>query len=87
MRRYLCIGFLVTRALLWSLTTSMAAGGEMEGKVQAIDSTERTITFDNGTKVWLGDAVQLQTLTEGAEIRLSYEDRDGKPVATQVDVK
>lgn len=43
--------------------------------------------LDNGVKVWLGDDVSPDALQEGVEVRISYEERDGKNVATRVDVK
>jgi hypothetical protein len=61
--------------------------GTMEGKVQSIDTSERTITLDNGTKIWLGDSVAVDSVKEGAQVNVSYEEKDGKPVATSVDTK
>ena len=45
------------------------------------------MTLDNGTKVWLSDAVALDGVKEGAEVKVSYEEKDGKPVATSVETK
>ena len=61
--------------------------GEMEGKIQSIDAGERTVTLDNGTKVWLSDGVAIDSVKEGAEVKVSYEEKDGKPVATSVEMK
>jgi outer membrane lipoprotein SlyB len=60
-----------------------AAG--LEGKVQTVDTAERTVTLDNGTTIWLGDDVAIEDMQEGAEVRVSYEERDGKNVATSVE--
>ena len=64
-----------------------AWGGEMEGKIQSIDAGERTVTLDNGTKLWLGDSVAIDSVKEGAEVKVSFEEKDGKPVATSVEMK
>jgi hypothetical protein len=60
---------------------------DMEGKVQSVNTGDRTITLDNGTTVWLAEHVALDGMREGAEVKLSYEDKDGKPVATHIEVK
>lgn len=60
---------------------------DMEGKVQSVDTTERTFTLDNGTKVWLSDGVAVESIKEGSEVTVSYDERDGKPVATSVTPK
>jgi preprotein translocase subunit YajC len=65
--------------------TRITTAGELEGTVHTIDAMERTVTLDNGTKVWIGDAVAIEDLKEGAEVRVSYEERDGRNVATSVE--
>lgn len=70
-----------------AILVAPAWGGSMEGKVQSIDAGERTVTLDNGIKVWLGDSVALDSVKEGAEVTVSYEEKDGKPVATSVEMK
>ena len=52
-----------------------------------MDATERTVVLDNGRKLWLSDAVVVDSLKEGAEVKVSYEEKDGKPVATMIEVK
>jgi hypothetical protein len=64
-----------------------ALAADMEGKVQAVDTAERTLTLENGTKVWLADSVAIDSIKEGAEVTVSYEERDGKPVASSVTPK
>ena len=64
-----------------------ALAADMEGKVQAVDTAERTLTLENGTKVWLADGVAIDSIKEGAEVTVSYEERDGKPVASSVTPK
>jgi hypothetical protein len=76
----------LTCALVLGL--SMVAGaGEVMGKIQAVDSTERVITLDDGTKLWIAEGVSIDNLREGARVKASYEERDGKNVVTSLDVE
>lgn len=80
--------FAIHAALLTSLLFAVPAmAADLEGKIQAVDRAERTFMLDNGVKVWLSDDVSPDALREGVEVRISYEERDGKNVATRVDVK
>lgn len=63
----------------------ISIAAELDGKVHTVDTVERTVTLDNGTKVWVGDGIAIEDLREGAEIRVSYEERDGKNVAASVE--
>jgi hypothetical protein len=75
----------LTCALVLGL--SMVAGaGEVMGKIQAVDSTERVITLDDGTKLWIAEGVSIDNLREGARVKASYEERDGKNVVTEISV-
>lgn len=79
---------IVAVALLSAVVAPLAAfAADMEGKVQSVDAGERTFTLDNGTKVWLADSVPVESIKEGAEVTVSYDERDGKPVATSVTQK
>ena len=78
---------IVGTALLVVLATPLAWGGDMEGRVLSIDTSERTLTLDNGTKVWLSDGVSMDGVREGTEVKVSYEEQEGKPVATSVETK
>jgi hypothetical protein len=73
--------------LVVALAPAAAWPADMEGKIQSVDAGERTITLENGTKVWLADGIAVDLVKEGAVVRVSYEDKDGKPVATSVEVK
>jgi hypothetical protein len=79
------IACIVVTAVVFAALPVLAA--DMEGKIQSIDTTERTLTLDNGTKVWLADAVAIDSIQAGADVTVSYEERDGKPVATSVTTK
>ena len=84
MSRHIIIAVMVLAAAFVPLAVSAA---DMEGKVQSVDTGERTLTLENGTKIWLSEGVAVDSITAGAEVTVSYEERDGKPVATSVTVK
>lgn len=73
-------------ALMLGLAT-MAMAGEVAGTIQSVDSAERVITLDDGTKLWVAEGVSIADLREGAKVKASYEERDGKNVATSIDVE
>ena len=69
---------------LWAVSGWAA---EMEGKIQTIDASDRTIVLSNGTKLSVAEGVSLDTLKEGTDVKVAYEERDGKNVATKIEVK
>lgn len=80
--------FAITVGLMIIVASAVAASAaDVEGKIQSIDAGERTITLDNGTKVWISDGMSTDNLKEGAEVKVSYEEKDGKNVATSVEAK
>ena len=69
---------------LWAVGAQAA---EVEGKIQTVDPSDRTIVLDNGTKLSVAEGVSLDTLRQGADVKVSYEERDGKNVATSIETK
>jgi Cu/Ag efflux protein CusF len=70
------------------LGLSMAAwAGDVTGKVQSVDSSERVIVLEDGTKLWIAEGLPLDDLKEGAKVKASYEERDGKNVVTKIEVE
>ena len=65
--------------------TKICTAADLDGKVHAIDTVERTVTLDDGTKVWLAEGIAIDDLREDADVRVSYEARDGKNVAISVE--
>ena len=84
MSRHLVIAVVM---LIAAFAPLAALAADMEGKVQAVDTGERTLTLENGTKIWLSEGVAIEGIKEGSEVTVSYEDKDGKPVATTVTTK
>jgi hypothetical protein len=67
--------------------TAAAAAADVEGKIKTLDSTEKSFVLEDGTKVWLGDGVSMDNLKEGSDVKASYDEKDGRNVATSVEVK
>jgi uncharacterized protein DUF1344 len=75
----------ITLALLLGFGVA-AWAGEISGKIQSIDPAERAIVLDDGSKLWVSEGVALDGLKEGATVKASYEERDGKMIATSLEV-
>ncbi len=76
----------VVLAALVSLSAIGAWADEIQGKVQKVDPQQRMIVLEDGTEVWVAEGVKLDDLKEGATVKASYEERDGKKVATSLEV-
>jgi Protein of unknown function (DUF1344) len=72
-----------------ALVLALSAGAfaaDVEGKIQSVDTSDRVIVLDNGDKLWIADGVAMDKLKEGANVKASYEQRDGKNVVTGIEV-
>jgi hypothetical protein len=68
----------------------LAGGGawaaDLEGKVQTIVIADRMVVMEDGKQVWIAEGLSMEELREGAQVKVVYEERDGKLVATSVEV-
>jgi uncharacterized protein DUF1344 len=78
--------FGITLALLLALSIGAWAADMIEGKIQSVDTSDRVFTLEDGTKVWVAEGLPIEKLKEGAQVKASYEVRDGKNVATDIEV-
>lgn len=72
-----------------ALVLAMSAGAfaaDVEGKVQSVDTSERVIILDNGTKLWIAEGLTMEKLKEGSNVKASFEERDGKNVVIILEV-
>jgi len=76
----------IALALLLGLGIAGAWAEEISGKIQSVDPSDRTIVLDDGSKIWVAEGVPMDNLKEGKSVKASYEERDGKKVATNVEV-
>jgi len=76
----------ITLALLLGLGVAGAWAEDISGKIQSVDPGERAFVLDDGSKLWVAEGISMDALKEGASVKASYEERDGKKVATSVEV-
>ena len=68
------------------LAGASAQAADLEGKVQMIVIADRMVVLEDGKQVWIAEGLSMEELTEGAQVKVVYEERDGKLVATSVEV-
>ena len=87
------IAVLTVVALLGFVSVGMAT--EMEGMIKSVDTVTKEVSFDNGVTLVMdesatitieGTEAKLEDLKEGARVKASYEEKDGKNVAEKVEV-
>ena len=70
------------------LLAGVAAAAEIEGKIKSVDPTTRSITLENGTQLVIPTEAVVEDhrlLQPGAEIRASYEEKDGQKVVHKLE--
>jgi hypothetical protein len=79
--------FAVLAALLLVVSVA-AAGSEIQGKVKMWDSASNTLTLEDGTQISVPADVKVERdqLKAGANVKASYDDKDGKKTATSLEV-
>jgi Cu/Ag efflux protein CusF len=80
------------KAFVGAVALSVALSGaafaaDVQGKIKSVDMSEKSFTLEDGTKVWIGESVSIDKLKEGSDVKASYEEKDGKNMATSVEVK
>src|SRR5712691_1109373 len=65
----------------------VALAGETAGKIQSVDPADRAVVLDDGTKLWMAEGLPLDDLKQGARIKASYEERDGRNIVTAFEVE
>jgi hypothetical protein len=76
----------VALALLLIFSAAGAWAGEIEGKIQRVDPADRVFVLEDGTQLWLAEGLSMDTLKEGASVKASYEERDGKKIVIRLEV-
>jgi hypothetical protein len=79
-------GALAIALVLGSLASVQAA--EVTGTVQAVDPAGKSITLDNGTTLMIPATAKVdrKALTPGADVKASYQERDGHKVASSIQI-
>lgn len=75
--------------------TGAALAADLEATVQSVDVAGKEVALDNGQKLVLDDATtitmegkegKLEDLKAGSKVKASYEEKDGKNVASKIEV-
>ncbi|MBI2468479.1 MAG: DUF1344 domain-containing protein [Candidatus Rokubacteria bacterium] len=77
----------VALALMLVAAVGSAWAGEIEGKIQKVEPSDRMLVLEDGTQLWLAEGLSIETLKEGTTVKASYEERDGKNIVTTFEVK
>jgi len=65
----------------------LAAGaGEKEGKITKWETTTRTVTLDDGRTYQFNETVKTEQIKEGARVKVTYAEKDGKYQATKYEI-
>jgi uncharacterized protein DUF1344 len=70
------------------LLAGVAGAAEIEGKIKSVDPTTRSITLENGTLLVIPTEAVVEDhrlLQPGAEIRASFEEKDGQKVVLKLE--
>ncbi len=73
-------------ALLLGLGVATSWAEEIAGKIKSVDPAQRAVVLEDGTMIWVAEGVAMDNLQEGKSVKASYEEREGKKVATSVEV-
>src|SRR5262249_7136408 len=75
-------------ALLLTVSLAWAAGNEVQGKVKSWDAASNMLTLEDGTQISIpaNAKVSRDQLKPGANVKASFEEKDGKKLATSVEV-
>ena len=79
-------GALAVALVLGSIASVQAA--EVTGTVQAVDPAGKSVTLDNGTTLMIPATAKVdrKALTPGADVKASYQERDGHKVASSIQI-
>jgi Cu/Ag efflux protein CusF len=77
----------ITLALMLGLSVTAAWAGDVAGKIQAVDPSERVIVLQDGTKLWIAEGLPIESLKEGDSVKASFEERDGKNLVITIEVE
>ena len=76
----------IALALLLVVSVAGVWANDIEGKIQSVDTSDRVIVLEDGTRLWVAEGQAMEDLKEGAKVKASYEERDGKKVLTGIEV-
>jgi hypothetical protein len=76
-----------TLALAVFLLTGPAMADDVQGRVKAIEMTQKVITLDNGTRLfWTDDIPIAEQIQSGDLVKVRFEERGGRLVLTDIEI-
>ena len=71
------------------LVASVAVAADIEGKVKTWDPATKMITLEDGTQLSVAADAKMMgnPVKEGSTVKASYDEKDGKKVISQIEVK
>lgn len=71
-------------ALAFLFSVGIANAEEAAGKVAAVDPSTGSLILEDGTAFTIDEGVSMEGLEPGTEVTVSFEERDGQLIATEV---
>src|SRR5207245_4544249 len=76
-----------TLALTVLLSAGVAAANDVQGRVKAIEMTQKVITLDNGTKLFWTDDIHIADQLQSRDlVKARYVERGGRLVLTEIEI-
>ena len=74
-------------ALSVALLTGFAEANAVQGRVKAMELTQKVITLDNGMRLFWTDGMAVaEQIQSGDVVRAKYEERGGRLVVTEIEI-
>jgi ribosomal protein S1 len=69
-----------------TMLAPVAWAADVQGKIKSVDSSGKMVTLDDGTQLMIPPTltVEKKALKPGANVKASYEEKDGQKVATSL---
>jgi Protein of unknown function (DUF1344) len=80
--------FIVTVVAIVMILAPVAWAADVQGKIKSVDPNGKMLTLDDGTQLMIPPTVKVekQALKPGANVKASYQEKDGQKVATSLTV-
>jgi len=82
------LAILVCSAVLSAaLSIAVAEANDVQGRVKAMEMTQKVITLDDGTRLfWTDETPVAEQIQSGDVVRAKYEERGGRLVVTEIEI-
>ncbi|HEX9770888.1 MAG TPA: DUF1344 domain-containing protein [Kiloniellales bacterium] len=71
-------------ALAFVFSIAIAQADETAGKVAAVDPSSGSLILEDGSTFTIAEGVSMEGLEPGTEVTVSFEEKDGQLIATEV---